>query len=218
MIASTSSHAGRFGSVVLLSLVTATSAGCVNRAAPFDKLDKAQVTILRLQPAPQQQTTPVPGLGGLPIPGLPPELQQMAQQTLEQLQQQGIIPPGLLPPGMGTPATPPQPQYPPFPRDPQWVIADQRPVVDEDLRDELLDLFGDEESFNANRGNCFYPAMAVSFQSPSVPEPVDVVVSFSCNQAVGYGFQWPHRQSGLAPKTASKLAGIHSNIFGVPPS
>lgn len=222
MIARITAHvsrlsAGRTGSAVLLTLVAATSAGCASRAAPFDNLDRAQVTVMRLQAAPQQ-ATPVPGIGGgIQIPGLPPELQQMAQQTLDQLQQQGIIPPGLIP-GMGTPATPQQPQFPPFPRDPQWVIADQRPVVDDELRDELLDLFGDEDSFNANRGNCFYPAMAVSFQSPSAPEPVDVVVSFSCNQAVGYGFQWPHPQSGLTPKAASKLAGIHTNIFGVPPS
>lgn len=219
MTATTRTHgAGRLGSVVLLTLVTATSAGCASRAAPFDKLDQAQVTIMRLQAAPQA-TSPVPGVGGLQIPGLPPELQQMAQQTLEQLQQQGIIPPGLLPPGLtGQPGQPPAQQYPPFPRDPQWVIADQRPVVDGELRDELLDLFGDEANFNANRGNCFYPAMAVSFQSPQVPEPVDVVVSFSCNQAVGYGFQWPHAQSGLTPEASSKLAGIHSNVFGVPPS
>jgi hypothetical protein len=219
MIETPRSHvARRLGTVVVLGFVTATAAGCASRAAPFDKLDKAQVTIMRLQPKPQT-TSPVPGVGGLQIPGLPPELQQMAQQTLDQLQQQGIIPPGLLPPGLGgTPGQPPPPQLPPYPRDPQWVIADQRPVVDPDLRDDLLDIFGDEDSFNANRGNCFYPAMAVSFQSPSVPEPVDVVVSFSCNQAVGYGFQWPHPQSGLAPKTSSKLAGIHQNIFGVPPS
>ena len=91
-------------------------------------------------------------------------------------------------------------------------------MVDPALQEQLLDLFGDGDSFDNNRPNCFYPAMAVSFQSPQFAEPVDVVISFSCNQAVGYGFQWPHDRSGLTPKTSNTLAGIHQSLFGVPPS
>ena len=204
----------------MLTLIAATSTGCVSRAAPFDGLDDAQVTILKLQ-APVQ-ATPVPGMaGGLGslIPGLniPPEMEQAAKQTIEALQQQGIIPPGLIP-GVGAQPGTAQPQMQAYPNDPQWVIADQRPVVDKKLRDELLDMFGDSDSFNDQRGNCWYPGMAVSFMSATTPQPVDVVISLSCNQAVGYGFQWPHKQSGLTQETHSKLTGIYQSMFGpVPP-
>jgi hypothetical protein len=172
-----------------------------------------------LQQAPQQ-AVPQPGAGGLPlIPGIPPELQAAGQQMLQQLQQQGILPPGLIP-GLGGPTTtqPPQPQFQAYPNDPQWVIADQRPVVDDKLRDELLDLFGDPDSFNDQRGQCWFPGMAVSFQSPQFPQPVDVVVSLSCNQAVGYGFTWPHKGSGFTQQSNAKLSQIYQSLFGpVPP-
>jgi hypothetical protein len=90
--------------------------------------------------------------------------------------------------------------------------------MDEKLREQLLDMFGSADSFNDQRGNCFYPGMAVSFQSPEFAEPVDVVISFSCNQAVGYGFQWPHPQSGLAQESHQTLTNIYQSQFGpVPP-
>lgn len=172
------------------------------------------MTILKLQ-APQAQT-PQPQPGAFPqIPGIPPELQALGQQTLQALQQQGLLPPGLIP-GMPTAPTPPQPQLPMFRQ--QWAIADQRPVVDEKLRDQLLDLFGNADSFNDQRGNCFFPGMAVSFQSPDFAEPVDVVVSFSCNQAVGYGFQWPHPKSGLTTESHQALTNVYQQQWGpVPP-
>lgn len=206
---------------MFLTLIAATATGCANRAKPFDQMDKAQVTILKLQSAQQASPVPQPGAGGLPmIPGLPPELQGAAQQTLEALQQQGLIPPGLIP-GLGQPGqTPGQPaqQMPPYQYDPQWVVADQRPVVDENLKDELLDIFGDDDSFNDQRGQCWFPGMVVSFQSPSQPQSVDVAVSLSCNQAVAYGFQWPHPQSGLTPKAHQKLTNVYQSMFGpVPP-
>ena len=99
------SNAAPTGAVVLLALAAAATTGCATRKAPFNQLDQSTVTILRLQQAPQSVPTPA---GGTPlIPGLPAELQGLAQQTLLQLQQQGIIPPGLIP-GLGTPATPAQ--------------------------------------------------------------------------------------------------------------
>jgi hypothetical protein len=201
--------------LAMLVVTAAATTGCASRAVPFDKLDQSTVTILRLQQAPQAQLPTQPG--GVPlIPGLPPEIQALAQQTVEQLQAQGLIPPGLIP-GMGTPTPAPQPQFQPYTNDPQWVISDQRPVVDEKLRDKLLDIFGDDASFNDQRGNCWFPGMAVSFQSPNFPQPVDVVVSLSCNQAVGYGFTWPHPSSGLTPQTAGELTGIYQSLFGPVP-
>lgn len=214
------SHRRKLGATLFLTLVAATSTGCANRAKPFDQMDKAQVTILKLQQAQAASPLPQPGIGGLPtIPGLPPELQGAAQQTLEALQQQGLIPPGLIP-GLGTPGQPAQPavQMQPYQYDQQWAIADQRPVVDDKLKEELLDIFGDKDSFNDQRGTCWFPGMVVSFQGPQNPQPVDVAVSLSCNQAVGYGFQWPHAQSGLTPETHQKLTGIYQSMFGpVPP-
>jgi len=212
-------HRRKLGATLFLTLVAATSTGCANRAKPFDQMDKAQVTILKLQQA--QAAVPQPGVAGLPtIPGLPPELQGAAQQTLQALQQQGLIPPGLIPGlgGAGGQTTQPTAQLTPYQYDQQWVIADQRPVVDDKLKNELLDIFGDADSFNDQRGTCWSPGMVVSFQSPSMPQPVDVAVSLSCNQAVGYGFQWPHPQSGLTPTTSQKLTGIYQSMFGPVPA
>ena len=198
---------------LLLLAATATTTGCAGRAAPFDKLDQAQVTIMRLQATPPPAAVPA-----MPqIPGLPPEFAQLGQQALQAAQQAGIIPPNINIPGL-TPAAPAQPATNPYPREPQWSIADQRPVVDEALREQLLDIFGDEDSFSGTRQGCFTPSMAVSFQSPSQPETVDVVVSFSCSDAIGFGFQWPHPESGLTPQTSNDLAGIHQQVFGVPPT
>jgi hypothetical protein len=194
------------------------STGCASRAAPFNKLDDAQVTILKLQ---QPQAAPAPAPGGglaIPIPGLTPEQQQQINQfgqaAVQQLQQMGVLPPNFQLPGQpGTPVQPPMPMF----RN-QYAIADQRPVADEDLKEKLLDLFGDEDNFNDQRGNCFVPGMAISFVSPEFPEPQDVVISLSCNQAVGYGFQWPHKSSGFTSETQQTLTQIYQNHFGpVPP-
>ncbi len=206
------------GGLFVLIITAAFATGCASRAVPFDQLDDASVTIYKLQ-APQQATQPTTAQPATPlIPGLPPELAQLGQAALQQLQAQGLLPPGVQIPGLpgAQPAQPAQPQLPLYRN--QWAIADQRPVMDEALKEKLLDLFGDAESFNEQRGNCFFPGMAVSFQSPKFPEPVDVVVSLSCNQAVGYGFQWPHPQSGFTATTHQTLTNVYQSQFGpVPP-
>ena len=47
---------------------------------------------------------------------------------------------------------------------------------------------------------------------------VDLMVSFSCSQAQGDGFKWPHKVNGLTPDTSSRLAKIFEKFFGpVPP-
>ena len=211
-------------SVAFVVLSTAVVSGCAGRQAPFDSLDQSTVTILKLQQNAPQTALPAP-TGGVPlIPGIPPELQTAAQQVVNQLQAQGLIPPGLIP-GVGGPTAPPtQPAMTPYPNDPQWAIADTRPVVDQKLKDDLLDLFGKSENFTDEPRQCWFPGMAVSFQSPNFPQPVDVVVSVSCRQAVGYGFQWPHTgasgqpSQGLAPRAQGTLTGIYQSLFGPLPA
>lgn len=189
--------------------------GCVSRAAPFDELDDAQVTILRLQAQQQQVPAQTAQPGTSLIPGLPTEWQQMGQQLLNQWQQ--YLPPGLLPGmGPGQPAAPQQPAQRLYKN--QWVITAEQPLLDEQLKEDLLDILGDDESFQMDRGNCFTPGMAAIFMAPTRTEPVEVLVSLSCNQAVGYGFPWPHPASGFTPETAQKMGSIYQRLFGpVPP-
>lgn len=199
-----------------LLLVAPLAIGCASRAAPFNELGDAQLTILRLQaqaPATTTATTPT----GVAIPGLPAEWQQMGQQLLQNLQQSlppGLIPPGLIP-GTGTTTPTAQPQVQLYKN--QWVISAQQAVQDTQLRDDLLDLFGDEDSFQADRGNCFTPGWAAIFYTPTRTEPVEVVMSFSCNQAVMYGATWPHPVSGFTPATQQKLGNIYQRLFGPVP-
>jgi hypothetical protein len=196
---------------LMLLVVVPFAGGCVSRAAPFDALDKAPAKVLRLQSQQQVQPTPQPTTPLLP--GLPPEIQALGQQALQGLQQ--YIPPGLIPgfPPSGGQTLPGMP--PPRLYQGQWVIVDEQPLMDEEIKGQLLDIFGSEDSFNDQRGNCFFPGMAVSFQAQ--PAPVDVVISLSCNQAVGYGFQWPHPNSGFTPDTHADLTGIYQRLFGTPP-
>lgn len=193
--------------------------GCASRAVPFDSLDKAQITIYRIQP-PQPQAA-IPGVGAanplgplLQQLGIPPEMQQQWNDTLKQWQTMGI--PGLPPlPGM----TPAQPAPQPVLFRGQWQIVDQRPVLEEKQREQLLDLFGSANSFNNRPAQCWTPSMAFSFYDPSKPEPVDVVVSLSCNAANGFGFVWPHANSyGLQPQSNQALSQIYQSMWGpVPP-
>ncbi len=202
------------GNALMLLVVVPFAVGCA-RAAPFDTLDKAPAKILRLQPQQQAQPTPQAQPGPIPlIPGLPAELQQLGQQAMQGLQQ--YIPPGLIPgfPPAGQPGALPG-VAPPRLYQNQWVIVDEQPLMDEDIKSQLLDIFGSESSFNEQRGQCFFPGMAVSFQA--APAPVDVVISLSCNQAVGYGFQWPHPNSGFTRETHADLTDIYQRLFGTPP-
>ncbi|MEM9692538.1 MAG: hypothetical protein AAGA56_08340 [Myxococcota bacterium] len=204
----------RLGLWVSVLACLATTTGCASRAAPFNDLDQASVQIMRVKEQPAGGAPQVPA--GVPVPPGFEQFAGLAQQTLEQLKATGMIPPGLNIPGLAGPA-PTNPQLPPYTHEPHWGVEDSRPISDSALRDELLDIFGDGGSFNGNRQNCFNPSFAVSFASPTAA-PVDVVVSFQCNQAVGYGFQWPHPESGLTPETSQKLAQIHQQVFGVPPT
>jgi hypothetical protein len=205
--------------------------GCASRAVPFDALDKAQITIYKIQ-TPQPVAAPgLPGMlpgaaaGANPLApllqqlGIPAEMQQQAGDLLKQWQQMGI--PGLPPiPGLTPAPTATTPAAPPLPmlRN-QWQIVDQRPVMDEATRTMLLDLFGTSDNFNTQQARCWTPGLAVSFVDPSKPEPVDVVISLSCGAANGFGFPWPHPNSySLQPQAGQQLQQLYQSLFGpVPP-
>jgi hypothetical protein len=223
------SRSALFAVVCFAPLVT----GCAARAVPFDQLAKAQVTIYKIQapqptPAVGAAAGPLGTMGGLANPlapflqqlGLPTELTQQANEMLKQWQQMGI--PGLPPlPGL----TPPAPTSQPAPAVPmamlrnQYQIVDQRPVLDQATREQLLDLFGDAENFNKTPARCWTPGLAISFVDPARPEPVDVVISLSCGAVNGFGFAWPYVNAySLEPQGAQQLQQLYQNLFGpIPP-
>lgn len=184
--------------------------GCAARTAPFDQMDRAQVTVLRLQ-APQQQS-PLGGAlpGGLPVP---PELQQMGQAVLQGVQQAvpglGNALPGLIPGA--------QQQQQQLPQFKGYSIVAQQQLTDDRLKDQLLDVFGSESSFSNQAQNCFTPGMAVVFQSPNAPE-VDLIISFTCNQAKMDGARWPYAANGFTPSARAQLAQIYERFFGPVPA
>jgi hypothetical protein len=206
-------------------LVVLPLAGCASRTAPFNEMDQASITVLRLQgqeptPAPAAAPAAAPGL----IPGLPlpPELQAGAAALGQAVNQAlpGLIPPGLLGGGAQQPV---QPAQPPPPRFKNFIIHAQTPLSDEALKNEILDLFGNEKSFQADRGNCFFPGMGISMTRAPQPNmapspPVDLLISLSCNQAMGDGFRWPYPYNGFTPDTHARLTKVFEKLWGpVPP-
>lgn len=207
------------GLLVVLPLV-----GCASRTAPFNEMDQAQITVLRLQGQEVQQPVAQPAATAPAlIPGLPPDLQALGQQVGQAINQAvpGLIPPGLLP-GM-QPAQPTQPVQPPQPRFKNFVILAQMPLTDEAVKNEILDVFGSDKSFQADRGNCFFPGMGISMtrapQANQAPQPpVDLLISLSCNQAMGDGFRWPYPTNGFTPEAHQRLTKVFEKLWGpVPP-
>lgn len=206
-----------------LLVVLPLAAGCASRTAPFNEMDQAQITVLRLQgqEVAPQPTAPVAATPGM-IPGLPPELQQIGQQAATAINQAvpGLIPPNLLP---GMPTQPVQPAQPVQPRFKNFVILAQMPLSDEAVKNEVLDIFGSEGSFQADRGNCFFPGMGISMQRAPQPNqapqaPVELLISLSCNQAMGDGFRWPYPTNGFTPDTHQRLTKIFEKLWGPVPS
>lgn len=198
------------GLVVVASLGT----GCAARTAPFDNLDDAQMTILKLQGEQQATASPIPGVGTgtfpfpIPLPGVTPDqLIQQGQQTWNQMMPGVPFP---FPGGTGTTAPAATPKYNGF------TIL-QQSAGDEDTKDELLDLFGAEDSFNQNRQPCFTPGMAVIFTPPDGSPNVEVMVSFACNGAQTVGAQWPYAATGLTPESGNTLRNVYMRMFGTAP-
>jgi len=208
------------------ALLAPFAVGCASRTAPFNDMDEAQITVLRLQ---GQYTPPAAAApaatGQMPqlIPGLPvpPELQQMGQQAMQGLQQ--MLPPGVIPPGLlpGQPGAAPVPAGPPPELFKNFVVVNKRALttddLDEEIREQILDVFGDEDSFSPTAGNCFSPGLGITMVRPNNPVPVDLLISLSCNQAQGDGFRWPHPANGFTPETRQKLTGVYQQLFGPPP-
>lgn len=201
-------HLRNFAAFVALAPL---ALGCAARTAPFDQMDRAQVTVLRLQ-QPQAPQNPL-GQAGLPgLPGIPPELQQMGQAVMQGVQ--NAVPglqnalPGLIP------GAQPQQQLPQFKG---YSIVAQMPLADEKIKEDLLDLFGRESSFTNQTQNCFTPGMGFVFSQPNAPQ-VELLVSLSCNQAKMDGARWPYGVNGFTPETRDQLAKMYERLFGpVPP-
>lgn len=197
-------------SATLLGLLLALplAAGCNKRTAPFGNLDDASMTILKLQ-GDQNANNPLSGFP-IPIPGMTQEQQQQLGQIPGQILGpfQQMIPqiPGL--PFFGANAN--QPKFNNY-----TVLGSS--YGDDDTKSEILDIFGHEDSFNQNRGQCFSPEMAVVFTPADGSPNVELMVSFACNQAVGNGFQWPYPSNGLTNETSNKLRTIYSRSFQTVP-
>ncbi len=194
-----------------ISCVLCLAPACAGApAAPFDTLPNANVVAYRLQnyEPPQAAAPTQPGVPA--IPGIPPEIQQWAQQALPGLQQ--MIPPGLLPPGILPPAAAPVPP-PQAPRFHGFRILEQQPVVNPDLKEQLAELLGEEDSFTTPQSNCMYAEMGLSFTSSAGAPPNDVLVSFSCNQMQGHNFIWPHPTTGMTSETVQALSEIVAKLF-----
>jgi hypothetical protein len=197
-------------SSALLTVALAT-VGCASTpAAPFDSLKTANATAFRLQNfEPPAAPVAAPGAPGAaaPIPGVPPEIMSWIQQGAQGLQQ--LIPPGILPALPGAVPAPAAPVAAQVPRFHGFRILGQTPVTDQDLREELGELLGDEDSFDNKYARCapgvIYPEMGLSFAGGPTAQPSDILISFSCSQIVSRSFAWPHPATGLKPETVSKL-------------
>jgi hypothetical protein len=195
----------------------ALSMGCAGKpAAPFDTMKTANLTAYRLQnyePPAAAAAAATPGVG---IPGIPAEIQTWIQQGaagLQQLIPPGLQIPGLTLPGVGavTPATDTTPRFHTF------RILAQTQVLDADLKEDLGELLGDEDSFDNASARCapnvFYAEMGLSFAGGAGMQTNDLLISFSCNQVVSRSFSWPHPSTGMKPDTVKELSGVVQKLW-----
>jgi hypothetical protein len=205
--------------LLVLGFASVATFGCASApAAPFDTLKNANVSAFRLQNYEPPAAAQAAATTGSVIPGLPPEIMQMAQQALPGLQQ--FLPPGLIPPNLlqggiaAAPAPVQQQDAPRFPMSqPNFRILNQAQVLDPDLKDQLAKLLGDPDSFQADHANCLYAEMGISFTNQMGGQPNDLLISFSCNQVEARSFPWPHPNRGLKPDTVKKLVTLSQKIW-----
>jgi hypothetical protein len=203
---------------LLGACVGVAALGCASQpAAPFDTLKNANVTILRLQNYEPPSALPPSPLGGANplIPGIPPEIQQWAQQAAPALQQ--LLPPGLLPPGfLQVPVLPAQQQAAQqgFRFHGRLVLGTAQ-VADGKLREELGKLLGDEDNFQLEHAPCNYTEFGMGWNTqPNMP-PYELLISFSCNNIqAAQGFSWPHATGiGMTPKLVEGLTSVIQQLF-----
>ncbi|MDX2053967.1 MAG: hypothetical protein SFV15_16310 [Polyangiaceae bacterium] len=199
-----------------LTASAALTIGCgAKLAAPFNHVKESNVTAFRLQnyePPPAaaapSSATAAPGQ----VPGLPPQLQQWISQAAQTLPQ--LIPPGLLPPGMLPQANqaPLPPAVDTTPRFHTFRILNQTQVIDSSLKDELAEILGNPDNFQAEHASCAYAEVGLSFSSNSGASS-DLLISFSCNHVMPQTFTWPHPNTGLKPETVQKLSKVVNKLW-----
>jgi hypothetical protein len=191
-------------------LFVAVAAGCAGSpVAPFDGFKTAPVTAYRLQ-----NFEPPPQAGALPsapnlIPGMPAEIQKWVQAGASMLPP-GLLPPGLIP-GVGAPAAPAADTTPRFHG--FRVIGAPANVMDDKLRQELINVFGFEKEFDTAHSSCVYAEFGFSFARIAQP-PADMLVSFSCNQVQAQNFIWPHKYTGLTSDSSDRIKKVVLALFG----
>jgi len=204
--------------LALCFAAAALSMGCAGKpAAPFDTLKTSNLTAYRLQN--YEPPAALPGAAAAPgaaIPGLPPEIQNWIKQGAAGLQQ--LIPPGFQIPGLpplpgavGAPIADTTPRFHTF------RILAQTQVLDADLKEELGELLGDEDSFDSTLARCapnvFYAEMGLSFAGGPGMQSNDALVSFSCNQVVSRSFSWPHPGTGMTADTVKELSEVVQKLW-----
>jgi hypothetical protein len=196
-------------------IALALSVGCAKSpAVPFDQVKSGNVTAFRLQnyEPPQQAAASPAAQPGAALPGLPPQLQQWITQAAQTLPQ--LIPPGLLPPGVapGAAAPLPAPAQDTTPRFHTFRILNQTQVIDQSLKEELAEVLGNPDNFQAEHASCAYAELGIAFTSPSGGSN-DLLISFSCGHIMPQSFAWPHPNRGLKPSTVEKLAKVVNKLW-----
>ena len=178
-------------------------------ARPFDTLKDSQVSALRLQ-------NYEPPEGQQSAQSLPQQIQQWVQAGAQGLEP--LIPPGLLPPGtlQGIANATGQAMQPPLqtPRFHSFRILGQQGVISPRLKDELAELFGNEDNFQEQHLGCLYPEMGLSFYVTANTTPNDILISFSCKQVAAVTFPWPHgNKTGMTPDMVKELTSLVQQIW-----
>ncbi len=109
-----------------------------------------------------------------------------------------------------------QPTQPPPPMFNGLAIVAQVPVSNDDMKSDILDVFGKEDSFQQGTPmQCpTAPGLGISMARPGQPN-VDLLVSFSCSKAYGVGFAWPYKKDMLTTESSQKMSQIYQALFGV---
>jgi len=209
--------------VLVLAGIASLSIGCKGSpAAPFNTLQDAQITVLRLQnyqePVAATTTTPttttqpslIPGLPGLPIPT---EFQPQVQQAQTMICQ--MLPAGT--PGCtatGQPTTQPVTVAQNAPMFEGFRIIGQAQVMDPDIHDQIIDIFGYDDNFQAAKSPCMFPEFGMSFGGGGAQPSANVLISYACNQVQARNFNWPHPDNGMKEKTVKSLNQVIQKLFG----